>query len=45
VHVAKNLARGVDDHRSRLEGDARSERRLTCAVVLAVKLGKRPLDR
>jgi hypothetical protein len=44
-HVAEYLARGVHHHRPRVDGNARREGWLGGALILAVLLGKRPLDR
>jgi hypothetical protein len=44
-HVAKNFARRIHHHRSRLDGNARCKRWLSDVGVLAVQLGQRPLDR
>ena len=44
-YVAENLTRGIDHHRPGLDRDARGQGRLARALVLAVKLGQRTLDR
>ena len=44
-HVAENLARRVDHHWPAVDRDARRERGPTAALVLAVQLGERALDR
>ena len=44
-HVAENLARRIDHHRPSVDRDARGERWLASAFVLAVQLGERALDR
>ena len=44
-HVAENLARRIDHHRPRLDGDACGKPGLPATGVLAVQLGQRALDR
>ena len=44
-HVAENLARRIHHHRPGFDRDARGQRRLARAGVLAVQFGKRALDR
>jgi hypothetical protein len=44
-HIAEYLARRVDDHWPQVDGDACSERWPADVLVLAVKVGERPLDR
>jgi ABC transporter substrate binding protein len=44
-HIAEYLACRVDDNRSQVDGDARSEGWLASDLVVAVQLGERALDR
>ena len=44
-HIPENLARRIHYNRPRVDRDARSECGLTRALILAVQLGQRPLDR